>query len=126
MEKLVIDREQWYRGRAKGSLLRRVDGKMCCLGFDCLRRGLTAEEITCIGTPEELSYRPDLAVKLVGLVDVVTDVFSDEGERSLFSDNEVTLDLVNTNDDPGLAEEEREATIIQLFAEIGVAVEFIN
>jgi hypothetical protein len=44
MKKLVIDRSRWLRGETEGVLLN-DDGRMCCLGFEALRIGLTAREI---------------------------------------------------------------------------------
>ena len=54
MQKLVIDRTRWLRGEGpeESALLRPTDNKMCCLGFDALRRGLTSDEIKGVEAPK--------------------------------------------------------------------------
>lgn len=47
MKVLTIDRNMWLRGEGgeRSKLLRPSDGKMCCLGFDALARGLSKDDI---------------------------------------------------------------------------------
>src|SRR5689334_3499645 len=54
--KLVLDPVTWYRGMGddESSLRRVADGRMCCLGFDCIRRGLRADDITDKAVPSDV------------------------------------------------------------------------
>ena len=121
MDKLVIDRTKWYRGKgSRGSALLRKDGSMCCLGFDLLRRGFTPEQILEVGTPEEVEVggeHPEIA----GLTYV-----SSDWEYDIYATTETNEELVDANDGEGLSEAEREAQIIDLFAEIDVEVVFVG
>lgn len=65
LAKLVLDPKRWLRGRLawrkddgfleKNSyLLRERDGRMCCLGFECVRRGLSESTIAGAGLPSEV------------------------------------------------------------------------
>lgn len=128
MEKLIIDRQRWLRGEgpSKSCLLRAEDGKMCCLGFDLLRRGFTAEQITNVAGPESLG------VEVPGL----THSFSVEGiirtqtceELMAFNDAAAKgmEDEVEGHEEIVADEAEREAKIVALYAGIGVEVEFVN
>ena len=51
---LVIDRSRWYRGLGEigSALLRKIDGKMCCLGFASLASGADPGEIMNVGAPD--------------------------------------------------------------------------
>jgi hypothetical protein len=123
MEKLIIDRGKWYRGQPEGSaLLREEDGKMCCLGFDCLRRGFTPDRLIGVMVPESIAtaLEEDNLTRLKGLVSYC------ECEGGHLQATNTCEDLVRVNDDALLDELSREEQIADLFAEIGVTVEFIN
>ena len=57
--KLTIDRQKWYRGKIQGSMLLRDDGRMCCLGFACLAKGVPREQILHRGTPSVIGPSGD-------------------------------------------------------------------
>ncbi len=42
MDTLIIKRSEWYRGHGsyESRLIRELDGLKCCLGFECLSRGI--------------------------------------------------------------------------------------
>lgn len=129
MEKLVIDRAKWYRGHNSGSkLLRKDDDCMCCLGFDLLRRGFTTEEIFDVPVPENVTspdadnFQEQLA-KLDGLVYLEEDCGCDGPH---ISPTDINAALVSVNDDICLDEPTREAKLTELFAQIGIAVEFVG
>jgi len=69
-EPLVIKRSEWYRGNRTGSaLLRKQDGRKCCLGFECLLRGIPANRIEGRGLPIYIWDSDDLRDKLIGLIE---------------------------------------------------------
>lgn len=116
-DKLIIDREKWYRGKGPdGSRLLRTDGCRCCLGFDLQRRGFTDEQLLDVGVPE--------AVETDAPIDGLTFAFEDE--RDGFGPTGTNELLVEFNDNPDLSESERELRITSAFAEIGVEVEFVG
>ena len=55
-EKLIIDRSKWLRGEgpSRSYLLRAEDGKMCCLGFECLLRGQKEDDILLVKMPSAI------------------------------------------------------------------------
>jgi hypothetical protein len=107
--KLVIDRSKWLRGEGQDEsyLLRKKDGKMCCLGFYGLACGLTEEDILMKGTPEEV------------------EVFWGPGSW-LVSGIMDANELMSINDGRHRSAKERELKIAALFSKHGVEVEFIN
>lgn len=124
IETLVIDRTKWYRGHGSSgsALVRSADHLMCCLGFCALQRGFTKDELLEIGTPGEIvsvgRWQEDALWRVRGLVDTY-----DEGG---IYETDVCDRLVDVNDDEDLSEPTRERRITELFAEIGVAVTFVN
>lgn len=118
-EKLVIDRTRWLRGESQGVLLRARDGKMCCLGFEAIRRGCTEDEIAGVTTPAYLS-KDNPHIKLFTDLSLVD-------ERGLpYDDNALCESLTATNDAGDLSDAARESRITELFAEIDIEVEFVN
>lgn len=53
---LVLDPKRWRRGAGWGSLLG-FDNKMCCLGFECIRRGLSESDIIDVDLPSGVKRR---------------------------------------------------------------------
>lgn len=110
--KFQVDRKIWWRGQGSpGSLLLRRDGKMCCVGFFCLASGLTKDDI--IG---RATIAPDFRV------------LSDKelSKWCVELSPHVALGVYNTNDQKGLLDSAREEKLIELFAQLGHEVEFIN
>ena len=140
MEKLIIDRTKWFRGQefSESYLRRKEDGKMCCLGFECLLRGLSEAEITEIKMPSNVmaAHGIEKFEKLNGLSNS-----NNFGEDTFYNDLDWVHKAAVINDIPiGPAqyisvgcyvsvssEEDRENQIKQLFMEnLGREVEFIN
>ncbi len=112
---LTIDRKTWLRGEGTSAsfLLRKSDGKKCCLGFYSLRKGFNKKFIedkkSLPQLPNPEKNFPDFCVK--GLEIPINSDFAGE--------------LMGIND--GILEEsERESKITKLFKEIGVKVKFVN
>jgi hypothetical protein len=102
---LVIERERWLRGEGHGrsQLLRKRDGKMCCLGFFGLACGLDASQLEGNGDP--------------------VDARSDKWPEWARENGPDISKLIVTNDDIGdLAD--RESSIASIFARHGVTVIF--
>lgn len=123
-----VKRPQWLRGEGPGSsaLLRRLDGKMCCLGFYCLAAGCSRDQIEGVQVPSEMVTGKGNITELL-----LPDWNLDPTKRH----PDVVNDLMTANDRPtsirGLdidihSEEEREALITKLFAQMGVKVNFID
>jgi len=55
---LVLDPDTWLRGEGSipSALLRPYDGKMCCLGFECLRRGADKRAIESVKIPSGVRH----------------------------------------------------------------------
>lgn len=110
-DEFTIDRAWWLRGTGHGILLQPFTGKMCCLGFYSLACGVKPDDIAGLGTPQELSHESTIR----GILE------EDEGS---VRDTKTCDDLVTANDITGLDDGRREATITELFAKIGVQVNF--
>lgn len=98
-----------------GKLRQHGTGKMCCLGFEMLRRGFTPKEITEKAMPYDVASEP-----LKGLVR------RDKELRRGVANTAVCGSLAAINDNPDVEARERETTIRRLFKKIGVRVKFIN
>lgn len=130
---VVIDRRRWLRGEGPDAsrLLRKTDGKMCCLGFVCEAVGVSAERLVNRGTPrvvvsgvDGLAVRgeliPDGLAQLLQHADAVADAMRvndyPAGMRRLW--------LRRDDPDPNAVDEAREAELTQLLASCGFALEF--
>ncbi len=108
--KLVINRDKWLRGEGafESKLLRREDGKMCCLGFLGLACGLSESDIMGKATP----------------VDALNDGKYPEAILEYGFLTTTSYSLMSANDSRYIPETEREQTITNLMSEIGIEVEF--
>jgi hypothetical protein len=119
---LVIERDRWLRGDLRNSmLLRDADGKMCCLGFDCIRRGLRSDQIRNVYTPEDLLVEEVVAPESLGDL-----IVSDEERLYAYRHAGAVEELMEVNDNPQMNESEREQRITELFDVLGVVVEFVD
>ena len=111
MKTLVIERARWLRGEGSGpsKLLRKEDGKMCCLGFMFLSCGFTPEQIEGHTNPYEMTRYSEVPSWLL----------MDSG-----SDSTLAVKLMTINDDLSLPETAREERIKKLFAEGGIKAVF--
>jgi hypothetical protein len=110
----TVDRQTWLRGEgaSRSWLLRDIDQKMCCLGSYALACGMKAEQIKLVSGPGSLAeYQSTI---LEGLA---TSPHNCTSEAAC---------LMNANDDPHIADTEREAKLTAKFAEMGITVTFIN
>lgn len=123
MRKLVIDRQKWYRGNqnndptcGEGSkLLRRTDGKMCCLGFDAVACGIDSRTIEGVGFLDHFTIACENFKKLL------PHHFDKYGARSQF-----VAEAAAINDDRGIPDENKEARLKTLFAEQNIELEFVG
>lgn len=140
MKKLVIDRSKWQRrSNLKNSnlILSSIsellcnNDRLCCLGFDCLRRGFKRKQILEKADPESIVYGlknkqsiKKVIKKLNGLISV-SKGRSDEIE-DLIHNSAVCTQLIKVNDNPRISERVKESRITKMFSMIGVEVEFIG
>ena len=113
---LVIDRGRWLRGEGpKDSFLKRQrDGKMCCLGFEALRRGYTEEDIMGASGPW---------ADIVGWEGLLE---KNLGRLTTPFPTQTCQQMMLVNDDRYLPEEQREQQLKELFLKVGVQVEFVD
>lgn len=135
---LVIDRSKWMRGEEKpGKLLRKSDGKMCCLGFFSLACGLKPDEIIELGEPQEpFEHAPgrsheDIPPAMAFLINVGEEEpdWDEDGEFAPTRRLQVSKSgetLMGLNDDTVIAESDREEQIAGVFAMHGVRVTFVD
>ncbi len=121
---LTIERAKWRRGgnshdmvvKFGGTRLLNDAGFMCCLGFDALACGLTRDQIAGKIFPSSLASR--------GLVDSESDygrtrVKRNDNYPDLWDETEIVQRAMGHNDDPVLAEEDREALVRADLIELG-------
>ncbi len=111
---LVVYRDLWVRGanpRSIGAALLNVDG-MCCLGFACLASGVAARAMFDLAAPGDLTCYDD------GIPG-----FSEWDEGGLLS-TQLSIDAMTSNDSSPIDDPEREARLIELFAEDGIRLRF--
>ena len=113
--KFVVDRSRWWRGaRDTDSALlceysqvrpefRMAEGSMCCLGFMCSAYGVENHEMNNVTSPRLLASEVKTRTKLP-VVD--WDPF------------------MAVNDDIAISDEVRERKLTELFARVGIEVEF--
>lgn len=116
---LRIDRKKWGTGYEGGTLLNEV-GKMCCLGFYCLKAGYKAKDIIY----ESMPYLIDSSDKL-RKGDLKKLVSKDSYGNSVLA---AKLAMVNDSDSPYYVKnpKRRENQIKKLFLKMGVKVTFYN
>lgn len=104
---LTIKRSTWLRGEGNtlSALLRGKDGKMCCLGSFCLAAGLKESDIINVQQPSDVNRRVEQLL-------IPPDIGDVEGYYKCH--NKGASNLMNVNDDEGMDEPEREASITEL------------
>lgn len=106
--KFIVSRKKWYRGQGKaGSMLRRPDGQMCCLGHCALQCGIPEEKIQNVGAP----------ASLCGLEKSMPDWMSRSGEVN----GDGAMDI---NDMENITEREREKRLRAFFKQHGDQIVF--
>ncbi len=104
----TIDRKTWLRGEGwQNSFLLRKDGKYCCLGQICLQEGVSKENLLGLASP----------VTLLNTYQINTWLTEDTGLMSV---------AMGINDNDETTDEEKEKTLIELFAKHEVTLTFIN
>lgn len=118
---LIIDRTKWLRGEGPRSsaLLRPLDRKMCCLGFRCIKAGVSEQEILDKVTPRNcLEENEDILSKLPSWM-----FFESEPLNGI---PKIVCEMMRTNDDVNSPDRYKEEQLTELFAEVGEKIEFIN
>jgi hypothetical protein len=113
--KLTIDRNTWLRGEGSvaSRLLRKDDGKKCCLGFYMNACGVSDSKIEDVRLPSDLDDIPNEAAWLV-----------EKEIKNLNIPSLMAYDLMQCNDES--LQGDREEEITKIFKEAGVEVEFVN
>jgi hypothetical protein len=129
MLKVTVDRKWWLRGEgASGSaLLRKSDGKMCCLGFAAKAAGCVNDEIEGLTSPVKVfnNEPSEFPAELDGLLypGTTADGGEDVDEKV---NSEVCCRLMGNNDDESMTEREREDAIKWEGVKIDIEFEFVG
>ena len=119
----TIEREKWLRGEGgeTSCLLRKEDGKECCLGQFALACGIAAELITEQASPEriELTEFPDKFRWLL-----TENTRTPELSRRAFLNSMIAEAMMRINDCSGITDEEREVRLKVIFGVQGIVVRF--
>lgn len=121
---LTIDRKLWLRGEGaeKSALLRKDDGKMCCLGFYGLACGIPTEDLADKKQPNELKGVPNTPYP-----EWLTHNYVGDLDKKQYSGvSTACCSLMRVNDARSITDEAREAEITVLFAQHDVQVEFVG
>lgn len=60
IKQVVVDYRKWLKGDDNGYLL--DHGKMCCLGFECIARGISKDAILGCLMPSDIEYAQLLGI----------------------------------------------------------------
>lgn len=114
MFNLVIDRNIWPRGEGgqRSRLLRRKDGKMCCIGQCLEQMGVLRPTLEGTTTASSLGDDP-LVPNWMRALNKDTDY------------EDISI-LYETNDNRTINDSEREQYLTKVFARQNITVEFIN
>lgn len=121
----VVDRSTWLRGIGTGSLQTK-QGKRCCLGFHAIECGYTEEEIFGSYQPSQLTQNwkdPD-QVGFFGLTKAYPADPADPGVKTAGFDTALCKRIMRINDEQAIDDEEREAKLTEMFAEMETKVIF--
>lgn len=119
--KAIIDRKTWLRGDKDSFLLRKRDGKMCCLGQLSLQCGLTQDDIIHKGFLSKLSEMDKILKH-----PILSQLVKEDRYCTKYLGSTIARELMNVNDNVGICDDQRETKLIELFKEIDVEIEFIN
>ena len=106
MKTVRISRRRWWRGNGTGQLLNSTD-KMCCLGFVCRSYGVTRKAINHVPMPADVEWPQRRKLP-----------------RWLTRHDGLASKAAGINDEPGLAEPERERRIAAIFKRRGLRAVF--
>lgn len=115
----TVNRKTWNRGRGGETSALLNERGMCCLGFAALACGYLEKDIDGVAHPEDL----------------VTNIKDNNGDSpniwfdGLLTDDEIApsdigLSIINTNDNVEIDDQRREEKLAELFAQLGVKVNF--
>lgn len=122
MLKVIIDRTKWLRGEGndKSRLLRPSDGKMCCIGFACLAAGIPKSAIEDRAEVGLLFGNPSMPIP-----ESLKLLYS-RRPSGLGEESGVCHNLYEVNDLKDYNDESREADIVNMGKDAGIAFSFIN
>lgn len=122
MEKLVIERDKWFRGHGSecSMLLDSETQKMCCLGFLALQSGYESKDISDIKAPVDMNLQevPD---------NIMSKLLEKAGSeyKLPIKHTAVCYKLMRINDYTEISETEREEQLTKIFKSIDIEVQFV-
>ncbi len=131
MEKVIVDRKEWYRGNGFAYSALVVDkdkdaiGKMCCLGFACMQlEGIPKEDINGVVMPWHYALKKQGFNHDTNDIPNGTYVLKATFRHSLFHDAD-ELEKIGLEND-AMFDDNKEDKLKELFLKAGVELEFIN
>ena len=133
--KVVVTRSNWLRGEGPRAscLLRPSDGRMCCLGFVAIARGLTHEELSRVdessGMMNKTVSTPAEVKRLLGkdILPGLTVLHKNLTETQVYWGNsDVATDLMTDNDNEDMSDERREGLLRLNGLRAGIDFEFVD
>lgn len=114
-ETFEIDRSKWLRGVCINGISKMLDnaGNMCCLGFYAKACGTQDADMRGYPTPAVVA-------------DIPLMIFVRPGIISMRVNTSLARSLMYTNDNTQCTEVEREQTVAETFAKVGVKVTFVG
>lgn len=110
----TVDRLKWSRGEGKNTKLLDLSGKMDCIGFLLKANGAKDYQILDVDEPIDLIKKTEWLTKLI------------EWAGSVCYHSNVCRDIILVNDMKGMQDSWRETRLIELFASIGIKLEFVG
>jgi len=131
MDKLIIDRKRWARGKpADGrgvNYLLSHDGSLCCLGFCMAQMGVPAEALLAEGCPNEVvSNHPGQFYRVRDVLVHKHDRDDAQYAGQEFTDSLTADSAIDANDDDSVTDEVREQEVSDIFKRHGIAVTFVD
>ncbi len=125
---IALRRKNWLRGESGSQgisyLLRRADGKQCCLGLIASQYGITKETMEDVDTPGNLYIRINRALP-AAYIELFVNIVSDEYDQGNSVEDTSLADVsMRINDRQDVTETEREDALVELFAEHGHTITF--
>ena len=120
IEEVVINCETWCRAGINGdSQLLNDQNAMCCLGFECLNRGLKPSQIRGLGNPCDVSDKFGEAIPDMVLETRVSAYQS-------FKNNDLVEQCIEINDDSAISDSQRMKKLKEIFKKRGLKIRFVN
>ena len=128
LPKITINRTTWLRGDGNGKLLDE-HGMMCCIGQACEQLGVSRDDLLYNGAVADLINGGVNVPKQFSTVDktALTHKCGKCGhEDGQLKEKDTLLAAYEINDSRDTSDAYKEEALVPVFAQLGLAVEFVN